>query len=136
VECVIALGKNLFYNSIMESCLLITNNNKLDERKGKIIFIDAREELRREKTISYLLPEHISKIHKAYADFETINEFTYVAEISEVIEKEASLSIPLYVKRANDETILKPSEAFEQWKTSSNVLKESMNQIFKILSMR
>ena len=31
VECVISLGKNLFYNSTMESCLLITNNKK--ERK-------------------------------------------------------------------------------------------------------
>ncbi len=133
VDCVIALGKNLFYNSIMESCLLITNNNKPDKRKGKVIFIDAREELKREKTMSYLLPEHISKIHKAYADFETINEFTYVAEINEIIEKEASLSITLYVKSSNDESILEPSEAFEQWEASSNVFKESMIELFKIL---
>ena len=133
VECVIALGKNLFYNSIMESCLLITNNNKPDVRKGKIIFIDASDELKREKKISYLLPEHISKIHKAYTDFKTINEFTYVAEINEVIGKESSLSIPLYVKRKSDETILDLSEALKQWETSSNVLNQSMNKVLKIL---
>ena len=40
VECVISLSKNLFYNSIMESCLLITNNKKQEERKKKY-FIDA-----------------------------------------------------------------------------------------------
>jgi type I restriction enzyme M protein len=133
VECVIALGKNLFYNSSMESCLLITNNNKPDERKGKILFIDARNELQKEKTTSYLLPSHISKIHKAYVDFKTNSEFTYVAEIDEVIEKEASLNIPLYVKRKNDDTILKIAEAFEHWENSSNTLKESMDQIFKTI---
>jgi type I restriction enzyme M protein len=133
VECVIALGKNLFYNSIMESCLLITNNNKSEERKGKILFIDASEELKKEKTISYLLPGHISKIHKAYADFKTIDEFTYVAEIIEIIEKESSLNIPLYVKRKNDVTILEISEAFEHWEDSSKTLKESINHTFKIL---
>src|SRR5690554_1011158 len=69
VECVIALGKNLFYNSIMESCLLITTNNKAQKRKGKVLFIDAREELKREKTISYLLPEHISRIHNSFLNF-------------------------------------------------------------------
>ncbi|MDZ7762803.1 MAG: class I SAM-dependent DNA methyltransferase [Melioribacteraceae bacterium] len=32
VECVIGLGPNLFYNSPMEACLLITNNNKPEEK--------------------------------------------------------------------------------------------------------
>ncbi len=52
VDCVIALGKNLFYNSTMESCLLITSNNKLAERKNKVIFIDARKELKDEKLLA------------------------------------------------------------------------------------
>jgi type I restriction enzyme M protein len=133
VDCVIALGKNLFYNSSMESCLLITSNNKPNNRKGKLLFIDARKELKIEKTISYLLPEHLSKIHKAYSDFETTDEFTYVAEIKEVIENEASLNIPLYVKSSNDKTILEPSEAYKEWELSNNTVKESMNQLFKII---
>ena len=133
VECVIALGKNLFYNSIMESCLLITNNNKPEDRKGKVLFIDAREELKREKTMSYLLPEHISKIHKAYCDFETIEEFTYVSNINEIIEKEASLNIPLYVKNTGDKMILDLSKAYAQWTSSGNELKESITQLFNIL---
>ena len=43
VDAVIGLGKNLFYNSSMESCLLICRMNKPEDRKGKIIFIDAKE---------------------------------------------------------------------------------------------
>ncbi|MEH6536651.1 MAG: class I SAM-dependent DNA methyltransferase [Psychroserpens sp.] len=133
VECVIALGKNLFYNSIMESCLLITNNNKPAERKGKVLFIDGRNELKREKTISYLLPEHIDKMHNAYQNFKTEEGFTYVATIDEIIKKDGSLNIPLYIKDMDGEIILKPQEAMEDWKKSSKDLKKAMNQLFEIL---
>jgi type I restriction enzyme M protein len=133
VECVIALGKNLFYNSIMESCLLITNNNKPKSRKGKILFIDARGELKREKTISYLMPEHIAKIHNTYLSFETKKGFSYVADIGEVIEKEASLNIPLYVFGAKDDSILEPAIAYAQWINTGEELKKSMNHLFETL---
>jgi type I restriction enzyme M protein len=133
VESVIALGKNLFYNSVMESCLLVTNNSKAPERKGKVLFIDARNEVKKEKTISYLLPEHIDKIYQAYLDFKTHEGFTYVATIDEIIEKEGSLNIPLYISDINGEIILKPQEAFEKWEQSSVELKQSMSQLFEIL---
>jgi len=133
VECVIALGKNLFYNSIMESCLLITNNNKAVDRKGKVLFVDAREELKREKTISYLLPKHIEKIHKAYLNFKTEEGFAYVAEDAEILEKESSLNIPLYIKDINGEIISEPSEAYDEWKKSSKKLKNSMSELFEVL---
>lgn len=133
VECVIALGKNLFYNSIMEACLLITNNNKPSSRKGKILFIDAREEVKREKTISYLLPNHIDKIFKSYMDFETKENFTYVATIKEVLKNESSLNIPLYVKNTNTDLIVNPNVAYSNWINSSVELKKSMNQLFEIL---
>ena len=45
VECVIGLGPNLFYNSPMESCLLISITNKPEVRKDKILFINAVKEL-------------------------------------------------------------------------------------------
>lgn len=132
VECVIALGKNLFYNSIMESCLLVTNNNKPAERKGKVLFIDAREELKREKTISYLMPEHIQKIYDAYKSFEVVEEFTSIADLEEILEKESSLNIPLYVKAMGAENKC-PNEAFLEWSDSSAQLKKSMAQLFEAL---
>ena len=42
VECVIGLGPNLFYNSPMEACLLITKTNKEENKKGKILFINKK----------------------------------------------------------------------------------------------
>ena len=133
VECVISLGKNLFYNSIMESCLLITNNNKDKKKINKVLFIDARKELKREKTISYLKPSHITKIYKAYNEFKNIEEFSYVADIEEIIKKEASLNVPLYVKNNGNEKIIEPLDAYKQWTDSSINLSQSIKRVFNKL---
>jgi type I restriction enzyme M protein len=132
VECVIALGKNLFYNSIMESCLLVTNNNKIKSRKGKVLFIDARDKLKKEKTISYLLSEHINLIYENYSNFKTDVGFSYVAEHSEILSNDSSLNIPLYVKNSSQEN-LNPNLVFENWKTASKELKKSINNLFEII---
>ncbi|MDC0943816.1 N-6 DNA methylase, partial [Candidatus Pelagibacter sp.] len=131
--CVISLGKNLFYNSIMESCLLITNNNKDKKKINKVLFIDARKELKREKTISYLKPSHITKIYKAYNEFKNIEEFSYVADIEEIIKKEASLNVPLYVKNNGNEKIIEPLDAYKQWTDSSINLSQSIKRVFNKL---
>ncbi len=133
VECVISLGPNLFYNSSMTSCLLITNNNKKPERKGKVLFIQAVNEVRNEKTISYLDPHHIDRIYNAYQDFKDETTFTAVIENDKIIEdKNARLSVQLFVKEEikelqNFDTVL------NTWETDSKKLKTSMNDLFKTL---
>ena len=114
----------------MESCLLICRNDKPKERKGKVLLIDARKELRAEKTISYLDDSHIEKICAAYASFETIDGFTYVASDQEIVEKDGSLNIPLYIKAKGDADVLTVDEAFEKWTESSAGLTSAMEALF------
>jgi type I restriction enzyme M protein len=103
VDAVIGLGKNLFYNSSMESCLLICSMNKPKVRKGKIIFIDAKEEIRIERSTAYLKPEHIKRIADTYLNFEDIEGFAKTVSNNEVLtEQKGNLSIQLYVKQENN----------------------------------
>jgi len=62
VDAVIGLGKNLFYNSSMESCLLVCRMKKPKERKGKIVFINAVNEIKLERSSAYLEDSHGLKI--------------------------------------------------------------------------
>ncbi len=102
VDAVIGLGKNLFYNSSMESCLLICRTKKPKSRKGKIIFIDAKEEIKLERSSAYLTEKHIQKISDAYYDFSDIDGFAKVISNEDVLaENSGILSIQLYVKQAN-----------------------------------
>lgn len=103
VDAVIGLGKNLFYNSTMESCLLVCRKKKPEERKGKIIFIDAKDEIRIERSSAYLKESHIQKIADAYINFQDIEGFATVVRKDDVLkENNGNLSISLYVKTVLD----------------------------------
>lgn len=98
VECVIGLGPNLFYNSSMVSCLLVTNNNKAAKKRGKIQFIQAVDEVRKEKTMSYLDIAHIQKILTSYHDFNEIPGFSSIVPASLILDDSmCRLSVELYV---------------------------------------
>ena len=131
VECVISLGPNLFYNSSMESCLLITNNSKPIERKGKVLFIQAVDEVRKEKTMSYLDDKHIQRIYSAYQNYCNEDGFTKVVENSEIIrDKNSRLSVQLFVNNeAHHELVFE--EVLDAWNGSSASLNESMSNFFE-----
>lgn len=135
VEAVIGLGPNLFYNSPMEACLLITNNNKPENKKGKILFINAVKEVRNEKTMSFLSEQHIDKIFNAFKQYDTISDFSVVIDNNEVLEgNKGNLSISLYVRPdalTNTEINNDFKTDFQNWKTASETLSESMNQLFQ-----
>ena len=99
VDCVIGLGSNLFYNSPMEACLLICRMQKPANRRGKILFINAVDEVKRDKTISMLEEKHIDKIFKAYKEYKDIPGFAKVVSNEQILENGATLNISQYVSR-------------------------------------
>ncbi|MBT4399517.1 MAG: SAM-dependent DNA methyltransferase, partial [Bacteroidetes bacterium] len=128
IECIIGLGPNLFYNSPMESSILVCNNNKGDERKGKIIFIDALNEVKREKVNSFLTDQHITKIYRTYSKFKEIEGFSKIVTIQKVLMKDSNLKVSKYIrssKMAKRETATL-EELYGQFLESGDKLKKSM----------
>lgn len=131
VEAVIGLGPNLFYNSPMEACLLITNNNKSAEKKGKILIINAVKEVKQEKTISFLTNENISKIYKTFMDFKEVEGFAKIVTNEIVLENKGSLNIAQYVSNVNqDLEKFTLDENLLSWNNASLKLNESMTKLF------
>jgi type I restriction enzyme M protein len=97
IECVLGLGPNLFYNSPMEACVVVCRTQKPKARRGKILFINAVNEVTRERAQSFLTDEHLQRVVRAYQDFKDEPGFTSVVPIEEIRAKEGNLSIPLYV---------------------------------------
>lgn len=69
------------------------------QRKGKILFINAVDEVRRDKTISMLEEKHIDKIFKAYKEYKDILGFAKVVSNEQILENGATLNISQYVSR-------------------------------------
>jgi len=134
VECVIGLGPNLFYNSSMEACLLITKTNKSPDKKGKILFINAVNEVRQDKTIGFLDDMHIDKMFGAYQKFESQKYFSALVTIEDVLDNNANMNISLYVEpEKKDKKVLPFGQALTNWDKAGNELKLSMNELFQTL---
>ena len=133
VECVIGLGANLFYNSPMEACLLISNTNKSENRKNKILFINAVKEVKQEKSIANLEENHIQKIFTAYQNYQNEAGFCKVVENEKVMEKGGSLNLPIYVSNVVETEKIGFEDALAEWETSSAALENSMTELFGML---
>jgi len=140
VEAVIGLGPNLFYNSPMESCIVICNRKKVAARKGKVIFIDAVNEVTRERAQSFLKPEHQQRILTAYKTFSDVPGFAKVATLAEIGANAGNLSIPFYVKRltaapatqSNGEAATLRS-AWDEWQVDSRTFWLQMDALVETL---
>ena len=135
VDAVIGLGKNLFYNSSMESCLLVCRNKKPIERKRKIIFINAVNEVRIERSSAWLEPMHIKKIVDAYKKFKDDEGFAKVMNNDDVLMvSNGNLSTQLYVKQAEIANKHKTEELISEIKSEQNHISNSLENLFKKLS--
>ncbi len=134
VECVIGLGPNLFYNSPMEACLMITSTNKADESRGKVLIINAVKEVRQDKNIAFLEEKHIKRIFKSYKAFKDEIGFSKVLSVEEILENKGSLNIAQYVSNVDsDREHLTVNEALKMWEKSSKELNESMADLLTVL---
>jgi type I restriction enzyme M protein len=131
VDAVIGLGKNLFYNSSMESCLLVCRMKKQADRIGKIIFIDAKEELKIERSNAWLEPNHIKKISDAYWKFKDIKGFAKVVRNNDVLKNDGNLSLQLYVKQGNTNQSFELGQLIETMKNNQDKLDTSINTLFE-----
>ncbi len=136
LECIIGLGPNLFYNSPMESCIVICRTRKPDELRGKIRFINAVDQVERKNAQSYLNGSHIEKIVSAYEKGNTPESFCALVDLADIRNHNYSLSIPLYVKKDGDSQQDLPSlrECYENWRSASDQLRQDYQQLLDMLA--
>ncbi|RAX44908.1 SAM-dependent DNA methyltransferase [Arthrobacter sp. AQ5-06] len=97
IECVLGLGPGLFYNSPMEAVVVTLRTQKPDERKGRVLFINAINEYAREQAQSFLREPNQQKILATYEAFADEPVFAKVAKLEDIAGKGFSLAIPMYV---------------------------------------
>lgn len=135
VECVIGIGKNLFFNSPMDACIVICRTNKPLDRRGKVLFINARNEVTRKNAESYLEDAHIEKIASVYHQFKVIDGFSAIADNETILRNDGKLSIALYVTNTGDGDQEKQSfdDAIAEWMTGFAEMRETYDALCNML---
>ncbi|MDC9700989.1 MAG: N-6 DNA methylase, partial [Alphaproteobacteria bacterium] len=137
IEAVIGLGANLFYNSSMESCVVVLCQNKTADRKNKIVFVNGVHEVTRECASSFLDDDNLETLLKAYHEPENHPNIARLVDLNEIKDNLYNLSIPLYITAKNgngsDEEEQDLERAIEDWKISRTLLKKQTNKLFESL---
>ena len=136
VECILGLGAGLFYNSPMEAVVITLRAAKPPEHRGKVLFINAVNEVAREQAQSFLRESHQAKILNAYRGFTDIDQFAAVTTLDQIGQKGYSLAIPLYV--AGTSTAVTADDidvetAVAEWRTAAANADTALDAVLALL---
>ncbi|MFC8293315.1 N-6 DNA methylase [Streptomyces sp. NPDC057242] len=136
VECVLGLGEGLFYNSPMPAVVVILRMCKPAERQGKVLFINALNEVSREQGQAFLRETHQQKILYAYRGFTDMKQFAKVATLDEMAAKGFSLAIPTYVGSAMDSgegEQIDLAEALAAWRIAAQSSDAAVGDVLSLM---
>jgi type I restriction enzyme M protein len=136
IDCVLGLGPNLFYNSTMEACVVFCKMNKPKHKKGRILFINAINEVALQKSQGFLENNHIQKIFNAYQSYCDIKSFSKVADLNSINRENFDLRVGVYVPiykevEVSEEKTL--SKIINDWQESSMVLRKYVQNLYDAL---
>lgn len=136
IESVIGLGAGLFYNSPMEAVVITLRANKPATQRGKILFINAVNEVAREQAQSFLRESHQQKILETYQNFANVEGFAAAADHAQIANKNFSLALPLYVvgaKAADGADQVDVVDAVTEWRAAAHASDQVINDVLNLL---
>lgn len=105
IEAIIKLPYKLFYEVSIPAIILIINKQKENDRRNKIIFIDASNEYEEGRKQNHLKGRNIEKIVTTFKGFEEIEGFSRVVGIKEIAENSYDLNVYRYISYPREEKI-------------------------------
>ena len=134
LEAIIGLGPNLFYNSPMEAMIMVCNRNKSDGMKGKILFVNAVNEVVRKNAESKLEPQHIEKISKAFFEKKDVEHFCKVVDNQTVLDNGSNMTISLYaMPKIEREKVLALTDSINNWNQVSEQANNGLETLINLL---
>ena len=116
LEAVIGLGPNVFYGTQLAACVMVFKQNKAVEKKQKVLFIDASDQIRVGRAQNFLEPVHVKQIYDWYHSYADVENYVKLASIDELKENDYNLNIPLYVEKIIEDNLPSVEEALSDLK--------------------
>ncbi len=116
LEAVIGLGPNIFYGTQLAACVMVFKQNKEYEKRHKVLFIDASDQIRVGRAQNFLEPNHVKQIYDWYQTFEDVPNYVKVAMLEDLKESDYNLNIPLYVEKIIEDNLPSVEDALSDLK--------------------
>ena len=105
LEGVITLVDRLFYGAGVHACILVMNNAKPKERRGKIMLVDATTIYTPLRAQNVMSPENVDEAFKLYSDFADVVGKAKLVSLDDVREKGYTLAVNRYIEKEKQETV-------------------------------
>jgi type I restriction enzyme M protein len=132
LECVITLVSGVFYSTGVSACILLLNNNKKSDHKGRICMIDASDIYTAQRAQNIMTDDDVSKVFELYTDYKDVIEKVKVVTIPDVREKDYTLAINNYVEKKEQE-IVHPVEVRRQYFEAFDEMREAKETMINLL---
>lgn len=99
LEAVINLPSGVFYSTGVSACVLFLNNNKVAERDGKVILIDAGTIVHARRAQKYMDDADVERVYKLFSDYQDVIDFSKVVSEEDIASKDYSLSVNTYIEK-------------------------------------
>lgn len=133
LEAVIGLGPNIFYGTQLAACVMVFKQNKKKSKKGKVLFIDASDQVRVGRAQNYLEPEHVNQIFDWYKKYKDVENYVKIASKADLEENDYNLNIPLYVEKIIEDNLPSVDEALSDLKLAWEESLKAEKKFKKIL---
>ncbi|MEP4892457.1 MAG: class I SAM-dependent DNA methyltransferase [Aliiglaciecola sp.] len=133
LEAVIGLGPNVFYGAQLAASIMVFKQNKSTEKKDKVLFIDASDQIIVGKAQNYLEPNHVQQIYDWYHDYQDVENYVKVASMDELKENDFNLNIPLYVEKTIEDNLPSVEEAMSDLKQAWQASLDAEDKFKKVL---
>ena len=133
LEAVIGLGPNLFYGTGLAACILVFRQQKADNRKNKVLILDASKEFKTGRAQNELLPEHVERIYGWYRDFRDVEGIARVVSLEEIAANDYNLNISRYIEPKVVQETLTVAEAMQRLQTSAEATFAAEDRLIAVL---
>jgi type I restriction enzyme M protein len=131
IDAVILLPEKLFYNTGAPGTVLILDKSKPEERKEKILFINASNEFKGHpeiRRLNIISEKNLEDIVGVYRRFENVEGFARVVSLEEIRENNYNLNVTLYVYPREEEEEIDLAAELAKFETVEAEEKESVTK--------
>lgn len=123
VEAVITLVGGLFYGAGVSACILVLNNDKPSDHRGKVLLIDASKIYKALRAQNIMTDDNVNEVLDLYNKYGDKVEKSKVVTIKEIAAKDYTLSVNSYIEKDKQEAIDPATVRASYFKAVENVRK-------------
>jgi len=133
IEAILLLPENLFYNTGAPGIILFIRERKSEQRKGKILLINASKEFIKGKPKNYLSEENIKKIVDVYKNFKEVESLSKIITLKHAAEVDFNLSPSRFISVMEEEICRPIKEIVKDLKEVEKKREKIEEKVSKIL---